>query len=69
MGEIGELDGPRWYAQTAFGIAERPPLAQDTDVDVCVVGGGLAGLTIARETARRGWSVVVLEGKKVAWNA
>jgi glycine/D-amino acid oxidase-like deaminating enzyme len=44
-------------------------LTLDLDVDVCVVGGGLAGLTIAREVARRGWSVAVLEAKRVAWNA
>ncbi|MBO0757565.1 MAG: FAD-binding oxidoreductase, partial [Bradyrhizobiaceae bacterium] len=29
----------------------------------------LAGLTIAREVTRRGWSVAVLEAKRVAWNA
>jgi gamma-glutamylputrescine oxidase len=45
------------------------PLAHDLDVDVCVVGGGLAGLTVARELARRGWSVAVLEAKRIAWNA
>ena len=41
--------------------AERVPLTYDLDVDVCVIGGGLAGLTAAREIARRGWSVAVLE--------
>lgn len=39
------------------------------DVDVCVVGAGLAGLTTARELARRGWSVAVLEAHEIAWNA
>ena len=32
-------------------------------VDVAVVGGGLAGLTAARELGRRGRSVVLLEGR------
>ena len=32
---------------------ERRALTQDLDVDVCVVGGGLAGLSVAREIARR----------------
>src|SRR5215472_1026675 len=45
------------------------PLSHDLDVDVCVIGGGLAGLTVARELVRRGWSVAVLEAKRVAWNA
>ena len=47
----------------------RGPLTFDLDVDVCVIGGGLAGLTTAREIARRGWSVVVLEAQRLAWNA
>jgi glycine/D-amino acid oxidase-like deaminating enzyme len=48
---------------------ERGPLTGDVDIDVCVVGGGLAGLTVARELARRGWSVAVLEQRRIAWNA
>jgi gamma-glutamylputrescine oxidase len=60
---------PSWYAETMASAPERGPLAADLDVDVCVVGAGLAGLTVARELARRGWSVAVLERHKVAWNA
>src|SRR4029077_5029439 len=47
----------------------RPPLTYDLDVDVCVVGAGLAGLTTAREIARGGWSVAVLETGGIAWNS
>jgi gamma-glutamylputrescine oxidase len=47
----------------------RPSLASDLDVDVCVIGGGLAGLTIAREIARSGWSVVLLEAGRLAAKA
>src|SRR5712672_318617 len=61
--------GASWYAGTAAGAFERPRLTFDIDVDVCVIGGGLAGLTAAREVARRGWSVAVLEAKRVAWSA
>ena len=61
--------GPTWYAATMLAARERDALAQDIDVDVCVIGGGLAGLTTARELARRGWSVAVLEARRVAWNA
>jgi gamma-glutamylputrescine oxidase len=61
--------GTSWYAQRAMGAFERPRLTFDLDVDVCVIGAGLAGLTVAREVARRGWSVAVLEARRVAWNA
>ncbi|MDB5617103.1 FAD-binding oxidoreductase [Tardiphaga sp.] len=48
---------------------ERTRLTINLDVDVCVVGAGLAGLSVALEAARRGASVAVLEGRHVGWNA
>jgi gamma-glutamylputrescine oxidase len=60
---------PSWYTATATPPPGRAPLTADLDVDVCVVGAGLAGLTTAREIARAGWSVVVLESGRIAWNA
>jgi glycine/D-amino acid oxidase-like deaminating enzyme len=61
--------GATWFGATAAARSPRPRLTAEADVDVCVVGGGLAGLTVAREVARRGWSVLVLERNSVAWNA
>jgi gamma-glutamylputrescine oxidase len=58
-----------WYAATKIAAPERPPLAADLDVDVCVIGGGLAGLTAAREIARSGWSVALLEAGRLAGSA
>lgn len=37
--------------------------------DVCVVGGGFSGLNTALELAERGFSVVLLEARKVGWGA
>src|SRR5215468_4955901 len=51
------------------GFRERVRLSFDLDVDICVVGAGLAGLTVALEAARLGASVAVLEGRHVGWNA
>jgi gamma-glutamylputrescine oxidase len=61
--------GGSYFAASMVRHSERPALNVDLDVDVCVIGGGLAGLTTAREIARRGWSVVVLEGRRIAWSA
>jgi gamma-glutamylputrescine oxidase len=58
-----------WYEATKVAAPPRPALNFDIDVDVCVIGGGLAGLTAAREIAQRGWSVAVLEAHRVAWAA
>src|SRR3954464_1586699 len=52
-----------------FALPERSRLTFDLDVDVCVVGAGLAGLTVALEAARLGARVAVLEGRHVGWNA
>ncbi|MEA2913521.1 MAG: hypothetical protein QOJ15_5602, partial [Bradyrhizobium sp.] len=48
---------------------ERARLSFDLDVDIAIVGAGLAGLTVALEAARLGASVAVLEGRHVGWNA
>ncbi len=61
--------GNSWYAATRLDAPPRPQLSFDLDVDVCVIGGGLAGLTAAREVARSGWSVVLLEAGRLAANA
>ena len=58
-----------WYQATRVASPPRPRLTLDLDVDVCVIGAGLAGLTAAREIARRGWSVAVLEANTTAWAA
>jgi len=50
-------------------VRERSRLSFDLDADICVVGAGLAGLTVALEAAKLGASVAVLEGRHVGWNA
>jgi monoamine oxidase len=54
--------GAQARAQTAAGAADASPGAAVT-VDAIVVGGGLAGLTTARNLVKAGRSVVVLEAR------
>jgi glycine/D-amino acid oxidase-like deaminating enzyme len=61
-----DSQGTGWYEATRVQARERWRLNVDVDADLCVIGAGLAGLTVAREVARRGWSVVVLEAGRVA---
>src|SRR5947209_12934357 len=68
QGTMSEPD-QTWYAATAVAAPERPALTHNLDVDVCIIGAGLAGLTVAREVARRGWSVAMLEAGHVAGGA
>src|SRR5476651_1671501 len=60
---------PTYYAAGAAADIPRPPLAGRLETDVCVVGGGLAGLATALELARRGRRVCVLEAMRIAWGA
>jgi len=61
--------GAGWYAATVAARRRWPMLTVDLDADVCVIGGGLAGLTTALELGRRGRSVVLVEARRVAWGA
>src|SRR5215210_5042165 len=49
--------------------APRPPLAGREEADVCVIGGGIGGLSCARALARHGLRVVLLEARTVAAGA
>jgi gamma-glutamylputrescine oxidase len=58
-----------WYRARLADPGPRPPLSGQLDADVCVVGGGLAGLTAALELARAGRAVCLLEANRVGWGA
>jgi gamma-glutamylputrescine oxidase len=47
----------------------RPALDVDTEVDVCVIGGGVGGLSCARRLAGHGLRTLLLEGRTVASGA
>lgn len=58
-----------WYEATAQrGAVQALPSGQ-SEFDVCVVGGGLAGLTTALELARKGLRVALAEARLVGMGA
>ena len=58
-----------WYEATAGRGSSRASLRGAVKAEVCVIGGGLAGLTTALELARLNVNVVLLEAKRIAWAA
>ena len=57
------------YALTRADRSTRPYLTGPLSVETAIVGGGLAGLTVALELARRGRSVALIEGRRIGWGA
>lgn len=58
-----------WYEATAQRSEGRQRDVLNAPCDVCVIGGGLAGITAAHQLAHAGKSVILLEGKRLAWGA
>ncbi|WP_039018952.1 NAD(P)/FAD-dependent oxidoreductase [Halocynthiibacter namhaensis] len=58
-----------YYSRTRATDVEYAPLQGMIEADVCVIGGGIAGLSTAWELTQRGLSVVVLEKNRLAWGA
>lgn len=58
-----------YYSVTANPAPRRAALAGDVQADVCVVGGGIAGLSTALHLAERGYKVVLLEAHRIGWGA
>lgn len=58
-----------YYRRTLTSSEEYPRATGRIEADICIVGGGLAGLTAALKLARAGRSVVLLEENRIAWGA
>lgn len=49
-----------------FKLPQHPSLTQNRTKEVCVVGGGISGISIAYQLAKRGHKVILLEGGRIA---
>lgn len=66
--ELGVVENS-YYEATVTRPALQPPLTQRLHAEVCVVGGGYAGISAALELAERGFKVVLLEAQRIGWGA
>ena len=63
----GHVDS--YYSRSIVDDRPRPALDGDVETDVCVIGGGMAGLATALGLAERGRGVVLLEARRLAFGA
>ena len=66
--ELGVIENSYYEASVVRPLPSLP-LAQRITADVCVVGGGYAGLSASIELAARGYSVALLEAQRIGWGA
>ena len=60
---------PSLWAKTAAPPPVTQVLSQDIETDICIVGGGYAGLSTALHLAEAGTKAVVLEARECGWGA
>jgi len=58
-----------YYVATANAMPEHPTLRGSVDADVCVIGGGLTGVSAALHLAERDFDVVLLEAARIGAGA
>jgi gamma-glutamylputrescine oxidase len=58
-----------YYRRTVVDHPAYPTLDGAVQTQVCIVGGGLAGLSTAHECLQRGLKVALLEQHRIAWGA
>jgi gamma-glutamylputrescine oxidase len=64
-----KLTANSYYAASVQRGGPYPALQGDLSVDVCVIGGGLAGISAALELRLHGFSVALLEARQVGFGA
>lgn len=58
-----------YYTRTMEPPLDAAPLKGQVEADICIIGGGIAGISCAYELTMAGKSVVLLEAGQIAWGA
>ena len=58
-----------YYKHSIKPFRTKNFLDDNINIDVCVVGGGLTGISSALNLAKKGYSVVLCESRLIGWGA
>jgi gamma-glutamylputrescine oxidase len=64
---MSDFDSQNYYYTTAPPPLPHAPLAGEVRTDVCIVGGGISGLSAALHFAERGYCVALLEARHLGF--
>ena len=64
---MSEFDPQNFYDATTPPPPPHAALKGETRADVCIVGGGISGLSAALHLAERGFSVALLEAQHLGF--
>jgi len=58
-----------FYRSSIEDLDSQDQLTSNIDVDICIIGGGLTGISSALNLSKKGYSVVLCEARKIGWGA
>ena len=58
-----------FYRSSVEDLNSQDKLTSDIDVDICIIGGGLTGISSAINLSKKGYSVILCEARKIGWGA
>ncbi len=67
--EQHDYEDASYYKSSISSFNESSSLENNLDVDICIVGGGLTGVSSAYYLAKKGYSVALFEARKIGWGA
>ncbi|WP_369573984.1 NAD(P)/FAD-dependent oxidoreductase [Acidithiobacillus sp. IBUN Pt1247-S3] len=63
------MDTSNYYQATRNRTLSAQVLAGEVRADVCIIGGGLTGVSAALELAEKGYDVILVEAQDIGWGA
>ena len=58
-----------FYRSSVEDLNSQDQLTSNIDTDICIIGGGLTGISSAINLSKKGYSVILCEARKIGWGA